>query len=72
MEGGGGWSGSLEGPRGWQGKGCKEEVSPRVSVSLMASLLGAAVAGTPAAAAGRRNHVHAQQPWNCGRSKAAW
>lgn len=67
--GAGGWRGGLEGR--WKGKGCKEEVSPCVPKSLTASLLVAAVTGTPAAA-GRRNQFQAQQSWNCGRSKASW
>lgn len=56
VEEGGGWMEWLaggKGPWGWQGKGCKEEISPQAPKSLLV----AAVTGTPAAAAaGKTNH----------------
>lgn len=65
-----GWTGE-KGPWEWQGKCCKEEVSPHVPKLQTESLLVAPVTGTPAAAR-RRKHSQAQQPWNCGRSSASW
>lgn len=54
--GAGGWRGGLEGR--WKGKGCKEEVSPCVPKSLTASLLVAAVTGTPQQQGGETSFKH--------------